>query len=1487
MPQDKKKPSQAKSTSKAGETARPKLSILSLESRLMFDAAGATTAAEVNQEQVAQEQAETAVSGDSSSETQESTASQDLLQGLTTYLPVESRQEIVFVDPTVPNYQDLLSGMDPTIEVVMLDGSYDGIEQMASALAGRTDIDAIHVISHGDAGTLQLGTGTLTIDSMAGEYADELTAIKGALSEQADFLVYGCDFAEGDRGQAAVTQLAALTGADVQASSDLTGNVDFGGDWDLEFRIGTIETQIVVSDEAQINWKGLLAETWMDAATGTVIGGPVGNDWYVGDSANNTPVSSAGGTDIMYGAGGDDTLTSGSGNDILVGGTGNDTISGGSDDDVILGGTGNDYLDGGSAVGKNTIIGGGGNDQMVGGSGTDVFRFTGAQSGDVYTVNGGGATDIIDLSEFSTATITNSGGVITVDRGGGDVFTINHSNVETVITAATVGNHGPLAEAGADQSVYTNSAVTLSATSSSDQDGNTLTYQWTQIEGTKVTLSSSTAASPTFTAPSSATTLQFIVVVSDGTTSHADTVTITVTAAGLTASGGETRINTTTTGTQTHNSLLDYYTPDSVAMDASGNYVSVWESAGNIYGQRYNSAGTAQGSEFIIASNAANERLASVDMNASGAFVVTWERDQGTGDYDIYARLYNSSGTAITSEFLVNDTTTYDQEHAHVGMAADGSFVVVFESNIEASGTYYDNVYAQRYDATGARIGSNFMVNTTTGGDQDSADIAMDAAGNFIVVWEGERTAGTSAYSIYGQRYNASGVAQGSEFLVNSVASSNDQRASVAMNDSGNFVVTWDSLSSGNADIQAQRFNSSGVAQGSMVSVTSSASYEQEMANVAMDGSGNFVVSWMSNGQDGSGWGVYARQYDSTGTAMMTESRVSTTTTGRQDYPGVAYEDGKVVITWSGNGTGDTAGIFMQRYTATGGNAAPTITSNGGGVTASISVAENVTAVTTVTATDADVGATLTYSISGGADAAKFTINSSTGVLSFISAPNYESPTDSGGNNVYDVLVTVKDNNGGADTQSIAVTVTNTNDAPVLADTALSITVAEDAGAPSGAVGSLVSAFTGGITDQDSGASKGIAITGSNETNGTWYYTTNGGTTWTAIGSVSNSSALLLADNANTRLYFSPGANYNGTSTGALTLRAWDQTSGSAGSKVTTASNGGTTAFSSATDTVDVTVTAVNDAPVLADTALSITVAEDAGAPSGAVGSALSAFTGGITDVDASAVKGIAITGSNETNGTWYYTTNGGTTWTAVGTVSNISALLLADNANTRLYFSPSGNYNGTSTAALTVRAWDQTSGTAGTKVTTASNGGTTAFSSATDTVDVTVTAVNDAPVLADTALSITVAEDAGAPSGAVGSTVSAFTGGITDVDSGASKGIAITGSNETNGTWYYTTNGGTTWTAVGSVSNTSALLLADNGSTRLYFSPSANYNGTSTAALTMRAWDQTSGTAGTKVSTASNGGTTAFSSATDTVNVSVTAVNDTPTDLALSSNTV
>ncbi|HEU0246267.1 MAG TPA: cadherin domain-containing protein [Gaiellaceae bacterium] len=136
----------------------------------------------------------------------------------------------------------------------------------------------------------------------------------------------------------------------------------------------------------------------------------------------------------------------------------------------------------------------------------------------------------------------------------------------------------------------------------------------------------------------------------------------------------------------------------------------------------------------------------------------------------------------------------------------------------------------------------------------------------------------------------------------------------------------------------------------------------------------------------------------------------------------------EVTVTAADASFSDTQAVTVQVLDVVeGGNSPPTITSDGGGATASKSVAENQTAVTDVDATDPDPDA-LTYSISGGADAARFAIVPETGVLTFAVAPNFEAPTDVGGDNVYNVTVLVSDGNGGSDSQAIAVTVTNVNE---------------------------------------------------------------------------------------------------------------------------------------------------------------------------------------------------------------------------------------------------------------------------------------------------------------------------------------------------------------------------------------------------------------------------------------------------------------------------
>jgi ribosomal protein S9 len=249
-----------------------------------------------------------------------------------------------------------------------------------------------------------------------------------------------------------------------------------------------------------------------------------------------------------------------------------------------------------------------------------------------------------------------------------------------------------------------------------------------------------------------------------------------------------------------------------------------------------------------------------------------------------------------------------------------------------------------------------------------------------------------------------------------------------------------------------------------------------------------------------------------------------------------------ITVTASDGGLSSAARAVA--ITVTDVNDAPVITSNGGGAAASINVAENTTAVTTVVATDADVGQTVTYSITGGADSAKFSIVPGTGVLTFATAPNFEVPTDVGADNVYDLVVTATDDGSptGTQTQSIAVTVTNVSPAPTLA--AISKSGLEDT-----TVTFTAANFTSAFTDPESGPLTSITVV-----------------TLPATGllklsgiNVTASQVITLANLGN--LTYVPAANENGEKTFTATA-----TDGS---------------LTSAAATVTMTLTAVNDAPVI------------------------------------------------------------------------------------------------------------------------------------------------------------------------------------------------------------------------------------------------------------------------------------------------------------------
>jgi fibronectin-binding autotransporter adhesin len=153
------------------------------------------------------------------------------------------RREVVLIDIGVADWQTLAEGVRPGVELVLIGGSQDGLAQMAEWAETHAGYDAIHVLSHGSAGALSLGSETLTAARLSdAAVKEELAQLGRALTEDGDLLLYGCNVAANAEGQRFIANLTAATGADVAASDDLTGSALLGGDWALEHSAGLVET---------------------------------------------------------------------------------------------------------------------------------------------------------------------------------------------------------------------------------------------------------------------------------------------------------------------------------------------------------------------------------------------------------------------------------------------------------------------------------------------------------------------------------------------------------------------------------------------------------------------------------------------------------------------------------------------------------------------------------------------------------------------------------------------------------------------------------------------------------------------------------------------------------------------------------------------------------------------------------------------------------------------------------------------------------------------------------------------------------------------------------------------------------------------------------------------------------------------------------------------------------------------------------------------
>jgi hypothetical protein len=325
------------------------------------------------------------------------------------------------------------------------------------------------------------------------------------------------------------------------------------------------------------------------------------------------------------------------------------------------------------------------------------------------------------------------------------------------------------------------------------------------------------------------------------------------------------------------------------------------------------------GPEFQVNTFATgNQRAPSAALHPPGGFVAVWESDGQDGSGTGVIGKVGLGG----AEFRVNTYTTGDQHDANVASNGNGSgdFVVVWTSPHDGSG---DGVFGQRFASSGTPLGPEFRVNTYTTGTQYQAAVAADSVGNFVVVWSSVGQEGAGA-EVFAQRYASSGVPLGPEFRVNTYTTGYQYRPSVGSDLAGNFLVVWqDGAAPGGAGgagrgIFGRSYDSTGAPVGPEFQVNTYTTGFHGAPAVSVDVAGSAVAVWHSDGQDGSDLGIFGQRYGVSGVPAGTEFQVNSYTTGRQSYPAVSKEWGSFgcfVVAWSSDGEdGSGSGIFARVY---------------------------------------------------------------------------------------------------------------------------------------------------------------------------------------------------------------------------------------------------------------------------------------------------------------------------------------------------------------------------------------------------------------------------------------------------------------------------------------------------------------------------------------------------------------------------------------------
>jgi cysteine-rich repeat protein len=326
-------------------------------------------------------------------------------------------------------------------------------------------------------------------------------------------------------------------------------------------------------------------------------------------------------------------------------------------------------------------------------------------------------------------------------------------------------------------------------------------------------------------------------------------------------------------------------------------------------------------SDFIVNTHTEGGQMAaSLASHPSGEFTAVWISDGQDGSgMGVFGQRFDSTGNNIGSEFLINTNTNDNQSSPRTPKKALGDFVVVWTSQ-EQDGSD-SGVFGQRFDSAGNRVGTEFLVNTSTDYNQNEPSVAMLGANEFVVTWAGSDPT-NSDIEIFLQRFDANGNPDGGEHRVTVDTQTYQHQPVVASDSAGSFVVVWNTdMHDGSlSEILGQTFDAGGTPIGTGFHINTPSDGDQSEPDIAMDSTGKFVVVWMSYDQDGSEYGVFGRLYDSNGNPITGEFQVNTYTESDQFFPDVSMDEvGNFIVVWASRGQdAGHDGIFAQKYNSSG-----------------------------------------------------------------------------------------------------------------------------------------------------------------------------------------------------------------------------------------------------------------------------------------------------------------------------------------------------------------------------------------------------------------------------------------------------------------------------------------------------------------------------------------------------------------------------------------